>query len=128
MLGDQSVCPAASDDLIRAQRAQEAAVAVSQQLHPARQRWLDKAERWIDQPVLGTLLLLGIAYLGFVILLQFINWSEGPLTVALEPVGLAIESWLMSVLPDNYVGLVLAKAIPEGLVIPFTIIMPAMLW
>ena len=124
---DQGVCPAASDDLIRAHRAQEAAVAVSQQLHPARQRWLDKAERWIDQPVLGTLLLLGIAYLGFVILLQFINWSEGPLTVALEPVGMTIESWLMSVLPDNYVGLVLAKAIPEGLVIPFTIIMPAML-
>ncbi len=102
-------------------------MAVSQQVHPARKHWLDKAERWVDQPVLGTFLLLGIAYLGFVILLQFINWSEGPLTAALEPVGQAIESWLLAVLPGSYVGRVLARAIPEGLVIPFTIIMPAML-
>ena len=126
-LSDHGVCPVASDELIRTQKARETAMAVSQQVHPARKHWLDKAERWIDQPVLGTLLLLGIAYLGFVILLQFINWSEGPLTAALEPVGQAIESWLLAVLPGSYVGRVLARAIPEGLVIPFTIIMPAML-
>ena len=39
--------------------------------------WLEKAQNWIDQPILGTVLLLLLAYLSFVILLQFINLSEG---------------------------------------------------
>lgn len=114
-------------NLERAERANETAKAVSRRIHPGQKQRLERIEEWVDQPIWGTLLLLIFAYLGFYLLLQFINWSEGPLTTLLDPVGKSIEHGLRSILPDNYIGRVLSKAVPEGLVIPFTIIMPAML-
>lgn len=89
--------------------------------------WLEKAQNWIDQPILGTVLLLLLAYLSFVILLQFINLSEGPISALLDPVNQLISEAIVELLPAGIIAQVLSKAVPEGIVIPFTIVMPAML-
>ncbi|HQA07444.1 MAG TPA: ferrous iron transporter B [Syntrophomonadaceae bacterium] len=89
--------------------------------------WLDKVQNWIDQPILGTVLLLVVAYLCFVILLQFINLSEGPISTLLDPVNQLISNAILDLLPAGIIAQVLSKAVPEGIIIPFTIVMPAML-
>jgi ferrous iron transport protein B len=81
----------------------------------------------LDQPVLGTAILLILVFLGFYVLLKFIELSEGPINALLDPVNIFIENFLAAFLPAGMVNTILSKAIPEGLIIPFTIIMPAML-
>lgn len=89
--------------------------------------WLDKVQNGVDHPILGTVLLLLLAYLSFVILLQFINLSEGPINTLLEPVNQLISKAILDLLPAGMVAQVLSKAVPEGITVPFTIVMPAML-
>lgn len=114
-------------DYERAQKAKQTSGRVISIITAEPKPWLNKVEKFVDQPILGTILLLGIAYLGFIILLQFIGLSEGPLNALLEPVSLWIEQTLLAILPSGMIAVVLSKAVPEGLIIPFTIIMPAMI-
>lgn len=88
---------------------------------------LDRVQDIIDRPVVGTFLLLLFAYLAFLVLLKFINFSEGPISLVLEPVNKFLSDFILDILPPGMLGNILARAIPEGLIIPFTIIMPAML-
>jgi ferrous iron transport protein B len=89
--------------------------------------WLDRIQNWVDDPWVGLILLLGFAYLSFEALLQFIALSEGPINTLLEPVSLLISQLIMKLFPAGIVADVLSKAVPEGIIIPFTIVMPAML-
>ena len=61
------------------------------------------------------------------VLLHFINLSEGPITTLLEPLNRVLSEIIMEILPPGIVAQVLSKAVPEGIIIPFTIVMPAML-
>ncbi|SHG87417.1 ferrous iron transport protein B [Thermosyntropha lipolytica DSM 11003] len=88
---------------------------------------LDRIQDVVDKPVLGTMLLLACAYLAFLILLRFIELSEGPISLFLEPVNRFLSHFILQVMPEGMLGTILARAVPEGLIIPFTIIMPAML-
>jgi ferrous iron transport protein B len=70
---------------------------------------------------------LFVAYLAFLALMKFIELSEGPISDLLAPVNSVLEAFILTHLPDSIFTTILAKAVPEGLIIPFTIIMPAML-
>ena len=121
---DDCVSP---EDLRRAEKARHVARMVIGQMGARQKAWLEKIQGVVDRPILGTIILLFIAYLGFKLLLNFIQISEGPISSILEPVNRIIEEFIIAVLPSGIVSTVLAKAVPEGLIIPFTIIMPAML-
>lgn len=114
-------------DLQRAEEARRTSKMVSKRVSARQKMRLDKIERIYDRPVLGSFLLLIIAYLGFYTLLKFIDLSEGPINMLLHPLGLFIETFIENILPVGWLSSIFAKAIPEGLIIPFTIIMPAML-
>lgn len=115
------------DDLIRAEKARNLAARVSSKMDARQKMRLEKIQNLIDKPVLGTVILLLFAYVGFKLLLEFITISEGPINSLLAPVNKLIEDMIAGFLPPGVISTVLAKAIPEGLLIPFTIIMPAML-
>ena len=114
-------------DLLRAEKARSLARLVSNKMDARQKIRLEKIQTFIDRPVVGTILLLVFAYLAFYVLLQFIQISEGPINILLAPINKLIEDIISSALPKSLITTILAKAVPEGLIIPFTIIMPAML-
>jgi len=115
------------EDWQRAEKARALSLMVIRKPKERQKRWLEGIQAVIDKPVLGTVLLLGFAYLGFLCLLKFIQLSEGPINALMEPLNQIIAALIRQSLPQGFLAEVLAKAVPEGLVIPFTIIMPAML-
>lgn len=125
--GSKSVSACSGIDFSQIESARRLAGKISAHMVKNRIHWLDKIQDWVDHPIAGTILLLGLAYLSFVILLQFINLSEGPINTLLEPVSQLISRLITTWLPAGIVAQVLSKAVPEGLIIPFTIVMPAML-
>jgi ferrous iron transport protein B len=116
-----------SDDFRRAEMARYTTQLVVHRQSKVQRYWIDRAEKVLDQPVLGTAILLILVFLGFYVLLKFIELSEGPINALLDPVNIFIENFLAAFLPAGMVNTILSKAIPEGLIIPFTTIMPAML-
>lgn len=89
--------------------------------------FLDTIQRGLDHPVLGTVFLLLLAYGLFYVMLILIEYLEGPITALLAPISLMLTSLIQQLLPPGMINQVLSLAVPEGLVIPFTIIMPAMI-
>ncbi|MDD2511141.1 MAG: FeoB small GTPase domain-containing protein, partial [Syntrophomonas sp.] len=111
----------------RVEKARTTADMVSSNLGERQRILLEKTQAFFDSSLWGTPVLLFLAYLAFVLLLKFVAISEGPITALLEPLNQTIESFLSQILPPGIINTVLSKAIPEGLIIPFSIIMPAML-
>ncbi|MEN6349197.1 MAG: FeoB small GTPase domain-containing protein [Syntrophomonas sp.] len=116
-----------ADDISRANWAQKTAAQVSSDIHFSQQRRLDSVERFLDRPVAGTIVLLLLLYIGFFLLLKFINFSEGWVSGFLQPFAEYLKKEILALLPGGFMSSVLSQAIPEGLIIPLTIIMPAML-
>ncbi len=116
-----------SEDFRRAEMARYTAQLTVHKQNENQRYWMDKVEKVLDRPLSGTFILLALVFLSFVILLKFIELSEGPISALLYPVNLIIESFIANLLPPGILNNVLSKAIPEGIIIPFTIIMPAML-
>lgn len=114
-------------DMKLAEKARKTARAVITTKPPSAGKFIIKVQNFIDRPYIGTITLLLLAYLALVVLTKFISFSEGPISSLLEPLSNLLHSCILSILPAGFITIVLAKAIPEGLVIPFTIIMPAML-
>ncbi|MEQ8200561.1 MAG: FeoB small GTPase domain-containing protein, partial [Syntrophomonadaceae bacterium] len=115
-------------DLSRAERARRTAQTVCSRIGKRRRGHLQGLQRLVDRSLVGTVLLLGLAYLAFWALLQFISFSEGPISALLDPVAQTLQGFIQGVLPSGKIASILAQAVPEGLIIPFTIIMPAMLY
>lgn len=111
----------------RVEKARTTADMVSSSLGERQRILLEKTQAFFDSSLLGTPVLLLLAYLAFVLLLKFVAISEGPITALLEPLNQTIESFLSNILPPGMLNTILSKAVPEGLIIPFSIIMPAML-
>lgn len=116
-----------SADFQRAEKARDIAGMVAKQVGKKHKAFLEKAQNLIDRPYLGSLMLLGLAYLGFVLLLETIELSEGVITTLMLPLASYLETLIAGLLPAGVLNTILSKAIPEGLIIPFSIIMPAML-
>lgn len=114
-------------DLHHAEQARATAAKVSVNRGGRAGKYLDFIQSFMDRPILGSLTLLLLAYLGLLALTKFISLSEGPISGLLQPLSQILHDIILAVLPDGFFTDVLSKAIPEGLVIPFTIIMPAML-
>lgn len=114
-------------DMQRVEKARVLASRVSTRMGKVQMHWLDRIQNWVDRPFTGIILLLGFAYISFEALLQFIRLSEGPISALLAPVNHWISQLIIDWLPAGMAAKVLSKAVPEGIVIPFTIIMPAML-
>lgn len=114
-------------DLQRADKARDTARMVTTPTAPTTPGYSKKRQYFIDRPVVGTIVLLILAYIALVTLSKFIAMCEGPIANLLEPMSEILHGFILSIMPPGFVATVLAKAIPEGLIIPFTIIMPAML-
>lgn len=99
------------------------------QMQPSERRKtsLEKVQGWLDQPLIGTLLLLTLAYGLFTAMVTLVHYLEEPITQAVQPVSDMLTALIQTLVPPGMVNQVLSQAIPEGLVIPFTIIMPAMI-
>ncbi|NMC26681.1 MAG: ferrous iron transport protein B, partial [Syntrophomonadaceae bacterium] len=116
-----------SAEIVRAEEAARIARAVTSPMDIRFKEKVAKIQAVIDHPVWGTIAILLMAYLAFQMLLGFIKISEGPLNLVLDPVNHWLEALIEGILPPGMMTDILAKAVPEGLIIPFTIIMPAML-
>ncbi|MDD3267753.1 MAG: FeoB small GTPase domain-containing protein [Syntrophomonadaceae bacterium] len=114
-------------DISRASWAKKTAELVSYRISPANKRRLAYVENLLNRPIFGTGVLLLLAYLGFWLLLHFIGWSETTVNMVLQPLSSSLENFITSILSPGLIATVLSRAVPEGLIIPFTIIMPAML-
>ena len=65
------------EDFKRAEKAADLARMVTRETGSGSKKWVAKAEAIIDKPFLGTLILLGIAYSAFLLLLNFIELVRG---------------------------------------------------
>lgn len=115
-------------ELLRAETARLTFQAVCSKIGTKQRSRLDNLQKFIDHRFGGTLLLLGLVYLAFYALLQFISLSEGPISELLMPAAKILQTLIQHILPSARLTQILALAIPEGLIIPFTIIMPAMIY
>ena len=122
----QAVCHH-DPDLERVNWARDIAATVTSRMAHVQRIWLERLQNLVDHPIWGTIILLLLAYLGFKLLIEFISISEGPITSLLEPVSIIINDFIRQFLPAGMISNVLSVAIPEGLIIPFTIVLPAML-
>lgn len=114
-------------EIVRAEEAARIARAVASPMDMRFKDKVAKIQAVIDHPVWGTIAILLMAYLAFQMLVGFIKISEGPLNLVLDPVNHWLEALIEGILPPGMITDILVKAVPEGLIIPFTIIMPAML-
>jgi ferrous iron transport protein B len=111
----------------RSEKARNISNKVITNINKKQYSWLDQLQSMIDTPFPGVLILLLLGYLGFVLLLKSIQLAEGPLTTMLQPLNLYIETSILNLIGSGTAGTILSRAVPEGLLIPFTIVMPAML-
>ena len=125
--GSCSNCSMGDDIMERSQRARIIAEQVVDTANNKHYGWLEKMQTLIDAPFPGVFILLLVGYLGFVLLLKSIQLAEGPLTALLQPLNHYIAASIKSLLSPGLLSNILSLAIPEGLIVPFTIVMPAML-
>ncbi|NMC27274.1 MAG: ferrous iron transporter B [Syntrophomonadaceae bacterium] len=90
-------------------------------------QWLSRAEQIVDQPWWGSLILLGIICAGFLALITFAGWTEEVVGTAFGPIQSMLADLIAKIIPPGYWNEVLSKGIPEGLLVPFALVMPAML-
>ena len=88
---------------------------------------LELLEQFLDNTHWGTPALIGLALIGFAALLSFVGWGEGLVTQLFLPVQEFISRVISRVVPPGFWNSILSKGVPEGLLIPFSLVMPAML-
>jgi len=102
----------------RYEKCHQIAKAVETRIHRANYNFLEKIEHLLDQPILGFPILLGLAYLSFLLILWGIRFIGSGIEFLLNPL---IN--LLAISSDN----IFITAIPEAILIPLTIVLPAML-
>ncbi|MGI6435172.1 MAG: FeoB small GTPase domain-containing protein [Syntrophomonadaceae bacterium] len=109
------------------ERARTVAAAVTHSEPRQGKDLLETIQKSLDHPVLGTILLLLLAYGLFYVMITLVHYLEGPISELLAPISGMLTALIQHLLPPGMINQVLSQAVPEGLVIPFTIIMPAMI-
>ncbi len=102
--------------------AEQVAYRQDQRLHS-----LSRFELFLDNTRWGTPFLIGLAVICFAILLSFVGWAEGMVSVIFLPIQEFISRAISGLISPGFWNAVLSKGVPEGLVIPFSLVMPAML-
>lgn len=96
--------------------------------HPEKtMRWLLRFQGLLDRPFPGTLMLIFLGYLGFKLLVLFATWGEEVIADLFSPVQVWIAHGISYLIPEGFLSQVLSKGIPEGLIVPLGLVMPAML-
>ncbi|MEQ8236409.1 MAG: ferrous iron transporter B [Syntrophomonadaceae bacterium] len=90
-------------------------------------QWLCRVERMIDNPFWGSFILLGIVFASFMALITFAGWIEGLIGAAFGPIQNLLADLISMVIPPGFWNEVLSKGIPEGMLVPFALVMPSML-
>ena len=93
---------------------------------PESTRWLTRVERFIDHPWWGTFSLLVLLFLGFKILISFVEWAEDGIAELFVPIQELLASAITWLMPPGFWSQVLSQGVPEGLLIPIALVMPAM--
>ena len=102
----------------RYEKCHQIAKKVETRIHRANYNFLEKIEHHLDRPFLGFLILLGLAYLSFLIILWGIRLFGQGIELLLNPL-----AKLLALSSDN----IIITAIPEAILVPLTIVLPAML-
>lgn len=84
-------------------------------------------EHFLDNTRWGTPVLIALALIAFFALLTFVGWGEGLVSQLFLPVQEFISRAISRVIPPGFWNSILSRGIPEGLLIPFSLVMPAML-
>ncbi len=92
-----------------------------------RPRGLQVLQDFLDKTRMGALALLLLAFIGFYLLLSFVGWSEEIIVQLFVPVQDLVARIISMMLPPGFWHTILSKGISEGIVIPFSLVMPAML-
>ncbi|MGE5544495.1 MAG: FeoB small GTPase domain-containing protein [Bacillota bacterium] len=88
---------------------------------------LEVLEQFLDNTRWGVPVLICLALIGFSALLTFVGWGEGLVTQLFLPVQEIISRVITRVVPPGFWNSILSRGVPEGLLIPFSLVMPAML-
>lgn len=88
---------------------------------------LEYLEYILDNTLWGTPVLIILALIGFISLLTFVGWGEGLVSQLFLPVQDFISRMISRVVPPGFWNSILSRGVPEGLLIPFSLVMPAML-
>jgi len=88
---------------------------------------MNRLEYLLDNTGWGTLILVLLAVAGFGLLLAFVGWAEGLVSSAFLPVQSFISRLIAGIVAPGFWNNVLSKGVPEGILIPFSLVMPAML-
>jgi len=113
--------------IARHQQARQLAAQVTVTGTPGQLRWLERVQRMVDHAFLGPVILMGLAYIAFKVLVGFAVLAESNVSSWFAPVQTGLENLIITVLPHGFFSHVVSKSLPEGLLIPFTLVMPAML-
>jgi len=120
-------CDSEDPAIARHQQARQLTAQVLVTGTPGQRRWLERAQKVVDHPLMGPVVLLLLAYVAFKLLIGFALFAEGNVSQLFTPAQEWLEKLLTNVLPHGFFSHVLSKSLPEGLLIPFTLVMPAML-
>jgi len=94
--------------------------------HRQKTTWPERIEEFIDRPATGIPVLLAAVYLSFKLIIQAIEVSEEGISFLLIYFGKWFTGWFGPP-PQGFFWDVLAKSFSEGLIIPFSVVMPAMI-
>ncbi|MGE5380763.1 MAG: FeoB small GTPase domain-containing protein [Methylocystaceae bacterium] len=126
--GNKPVSECGEDPAIyRHERARQLAAQVLLTGSAGQRRWLERVQTLVDHPVIGPIILILLAYLGFKVLVGFATFAETNVSSFFTPAQLWLEQWIIKVMPHGFITHVLSKSLPEGMLIPFALVMPAML-
>lgn len=84
-----------------------------------------RIEKLLDNPPTGIPILAFVAYLGVRTTLIILDFAEVFVPWALSPVVNLLTSWANS-LPKGSIAEIIISAIPEGILLPFEVVMPTM--
>lgn len=92
-----------------------------------RPRGLQVLQDFLDKTRMGAVALLLLGLVGFYLLLSFVGWSEDLIVSLFAPIQDLIARIISMIIPSGFWHTILSKGISEGIVVPFSLVMPAML-
>jgi len=129
-----TLCPAKDDShpifptcIERTQKAREIAQRViTHKFQPKGINIRERLETYLDWPPTGIPLLLVLAYGSFKAVIAFMSIAETVVPWLFDPLINSITS-LAELFPRGSVLEILVSAVPDGLLLPFTVVLPAMI-
>jgi ferrous iron transport protein B len=110
--------------LERTAKARQIAQEVIQVAAHRKNTWAERIETVVDRPVTGIPILLATTYFSFKLVMLVIEETEAGISILVHLLGKWLAHWI--VVPPSGIWNMLAKSFAEGAIIPFSVVMPAM--